>query len=415
MTETLFVFVTAFAGFLFVDPFYGGALTKASIAKVPILLLGYGTLVFHLVGRAIVAPTVFRAALAEVVRTWWPIIALGLWITAGGAYARWLDDIREGFLAMGLGMLFMPLIALALRSSSHSLGLMKTLGVVYLLTFAGMIAVLAADLHTFHEEIFIAVPLGAYFLTAPRLRWWHVIVGLALIGSTLISFKNTTFLIVLATLSVCVGVRLYRVVRRSEPLKVITSLYFGIPIILGSAAALYLTWKKNREALPSGNVEYRVEMYTIAWQRFLDSPIWGSLFTDSSVAYFELYRTGLRTNYLPTHSDVLDILAHGGLIGLALWVLVVAKLLRIGWDATRRLAVASPEEPLRAWRILLVLTMVQFGAVITYLFNPPLISPLHGFWIWGSAAVTWVLHRHLVAGPLQQKTSPAVYRGYMAA
>jgi O-antigen ligase len=412
MTETLIVMVTAFAGLLFTDPFYGGALTKASIAKVPLLALTVGALVFHLLGRAVTDPARLRRSAGEVLQAWWPALALSLFIIGGSAYARFGEGVKENFLAMGLGMLFLPTAALAVRSSSHSQGFTQGLGVVYLLTAAGMLSVLLAGVHVFHEEIFLIVPLGTYFLTAPRTRIWKLVLGLTLIGACAFSVKNTTFLLILITIACCVLLMLMRLLRKSDRLEMITGLYFAVPIVVAACVALAMAYARYKVDLPSGNVEYRNEMYGIAWRRFLESPIWGTLFTDSSVNHFTLYRVALATQDLPTHSDILDLLSHGGIIAIGLWIAVIWQFLRITWDTARVLAQAEPGGgELRAWRCLFVLCMVQVCAVVTYAVNPPLINPAHGFWIWGSAGVLWALHRNRRSAGVAVKALARPWRG----
>jgi hypothetical protein len=397
MTETLFVMVTAFAGLLFTDPFYGGALTKASIAKWPLLGLALGALGFHLLGRAITDPRRLRGSAGAMLTDWWPALVLALFVIGGSVFARLADAVKDNFMGFGVGMLFLPTAAVAIDASAHRSGLLKALGVTYLFTALGMLVIILITGRVMHEEIFLVVPLGAYFLCAPRLRWWQVPLGLLLIGGSLVSVKNTTFLLVLLTLVGCGFVWLVRMVRRNDRLAFIIGLYLGVPAVVGGATALYLTYRHYQSSLPDGSVKYRVEMYTIAWNRFLDSPIWGTFFTDSSVTYFSLYRTETTTQFLPTHSDILDLMAHGGMLALGLWLLVVWRVLTIGWGAVLRLAHAEVGNgAMRGWRCLLVLAMVQVCAIITYAVNPPLINLTHGFWIWGTTGAMWALHRSLI-------------------
>jgi O-antigen ligase len=397
MTETIIVLATTFAGFLLIDPFFGGALTKATIAKWPLIALGFGSLAFHLVGRALTDPRRLRLAISEVLHDWWPIIVLAVFITAGSAYARFADNIRESFLGMGLGMFFLPLMAVAVRSSRHPVGFMQGLAAAHVLTVLGMMVVLFADLHVFHEEIFVAVPLGAYLLVARPVKLWRLLLGLVIMFACLVSFKNTTFLILLAVLACCGLVWIQRLLRRHNRMGVVAAVYFLLPVLLLGVAALFWLWWTNRTELPSGNVQYRTEMYGIAWRRFLDSPLWGTGFTDSSVVYFELYRVATRVQTLPTHSDILDLLAHGGLIAFTLWGLTVWRLFSISMAAARQLASAPAGDPNRSWRWLFVLGLVQLGALITYAVNPPMINPVHAYWMWGAAGVMWALYRQLVA------------------
>ena len=395
MTE-LFVFVaTAIAGILFVDPFYGGALVKTPFAKVIVLVLGSGALGFHLLGRAVVAPERFARATREVFADWWPLIVLSLFIILGSAFARFAEDIKESFLAMGLGMLFLPAVAVAVRSDANPMLFMKSLAVIYVLMAVSMLGILVPTDHLFHESIFVVVPLGGYFLTARPLRAWQVVLGLTLVGLCAFSFKNTTFLMMLTTLAACALVGIVRIAKQQSTLRATAWIYFIVVVLVVCAAGLFYAWLNYRTKLPTGNVDYRTEMYGIAWRRFLSSPIWGTGFTESSVNYFTLYKVEVATQELPTHSDILDILAHGGLIGLALWLAVVWRILSISWAAVVELASPVQRGGARAWRWLFLLALMQIDAIVTYAVNPPLISPVHGFWIWGSAGLMWALHRQL--------------------
>lgn len=402
MTESLIVLATAIAGLLLADPFFAGALTKAAAGKFLLLAFGMGSLSFQIAGRALTAPGRVRTVVGEVVAVWWPAIVLALWILAGSAYARLADGIKESFLGMGLGILFLPLMAIAIRSSAHTVGLLKALAAVYGLLVVGMLIVLLSGYHVFHEEVFVAMPVGAYLLCSRRLRLWQAVLGLAWIAACVYSFKNTTFLLALTTLSGCLLVWAIRGLHKRDPLTVLTGSYFGILLFAGAVTALVLGWMHYRSLLPSGNVEYRTEMYGIAWHRFLDSPLWGTGFTDSSVNYFKLYHVATAVQNLPTHSDVLDLLSHGGLIAIALWLSILWRVLVIGWDAAWHVAVGDPDDNPLGWRWLFLLVLIQVGAVVTYAVNPPLINPVHGFWIWGGMAVMWVLHRVLV-----ERTAPA--------
>ena len=182
-----------------------------------------------------------------------------------------------------------------------------------------------------------------------------------------------------------------------------------------TAAGVGVAWWRYRELLPSGNVVYREEMYGIAWRAFLDSPLWGTAFTDASVVYFRLFQVATSTQYLPTHSDLLDLLAHGGVVAGALWLLFAWRQWVILWFAGRVLALRNQQGDLAPYRWLGVLALIQAGALITYAINPVMISPVYAYWIWGSAGVMWALHRELTAKRLPVKlTRQALTRQTMA-
>ena len=403
MTEGLIVFATFIAGLLLADPFYAGGLTKATFAKGVVYSFGFGTLGFHCLARAAISPERFSVAWREVWAAWWPLILLSLFVTAGSVYARAVDDIKESFLNVGLGMIFLPLFALSVRSSDHPVTFMKWLAAMFILMALTVLSILVSGIRIFHELMFLFVPLGAYLVLAPRFSVWRMVLGLAVIGVCLLSFKNTTFLLVLFTLFACIGVWLARVVRIKDRLAVVLGALIVVPASLVGFFFAAQAWTLHRDALPSGNVEYRLEMYEIAWRKFLESPLWGNAFTDSSVVYFQLYKVLQETQYLPTHSDPLDLLANGGVIAAVLWLLVVKRQFFIAWFAGRELAACPSGVDLTRHRWLAMLALVQIGAVITCAFNPILISPVYAFWIWGSAGVMWALYQEIVAPPLPVK------------
>ena len=264
--------------------------------------------------------------------------------------------------------------------------------------------IMVANIHDFHESIFLIVPLGVYLIIAPQFSVWRTVVGLSLIGLCLFSFKNTTFLLVLLSLFACTGVWLARVSKLRDRLAVVVGTLVVVPLSVLALVAGFMAWSRHRDSLPSGNIPYREEMYAIAWRTFLESPVWGSAFTDASVVYFQLFQVAQSTQYLPTHSDVLDLLAHGGVIAVVLWLLVAKRQFAIAWFAGRTLAARQAGVDLTRIRWLAVLALMQLGAMLTYAINPVMINPVYAYWMWGSAGVMWALYQEIVATPLPVKT-----------
>jgi hypothetical protein len=415
MTEGFIVFVTSLVALVLVDPFYGGGMTKAGLAKIIVLIFAFSALLFHCFGRAVVSPQRFSAACREMLADWWPLLLLGSFVTGGSIYARAVDDIRESFLNVGLGMLFLPLLAVAVRSAEKPMLFMKWLAAVFILTALGSYPILALGLHDFHESIFIIVPLGVYLICGRSFSPWRSVIGLALIGGCVLSVKNTTFVLVLVTLLYCLALWAVRFFRYGNPLAHAMGVLASAPLLLAGAGALGYAWWKHREVLPSGNVEYRAEMYAIAWRTFRDSPIWGTAFTDPSVVFFTLFRVASSTQFLPTHSDLLDLLAHGGLIAAVLWLLVMWRVQVIGWSATLTLVRRPEDVDLRPYQWLAVLFLVQVGGLITCAINPVWISPVYAFWYWGSGGVMWALYKETTGPKLPVKqTHQAMLRKVLA-
>lgn len=409
MTEAMIVLASALAGFFFADPFFGGSLTKAGPVKALVFVTVWGSVGLHLFGVGLRDPRQLQRSLGAVLRAWWPLLLLGLWIVAGSLYTELVNKIHSNFLNFGLGMLFVVSLALVLDTSRHPALLLKGLVGVYVLTVLAMQAVLVSGAHTFHEEIFLATAGSLYAFSARRWQplWW--LAGCAWLGLCMFSFKNTTFLLVLAMLALGTALLLARTARRMDGLKFLLAMYVGTVLIVSVLAAVYLLWYTQRSELPSGNTEYRLEMYNIAWRDFLHSPLFGTGFTGSYTTYFSLYRVALETQDLPTHSDVLDMLKHGGLLAIGLWLATLWSITRLIVASYRQLALHRPDELEAGWRWMLVLAGVQVGALITYAVNPPLVATVHAYVIWGSAGLMWGLQRYLV--------QPAIHapRPYVAA
>jgi O-antigen ligase len=121
----------------------------------------------------------------------------------------------------------------------------------------------------------------------------------------------------------------------------------------------------------------------MAWRQFLDSPLWGTWFTAAGVQKFTLYTVGATRNLLPTHSDVMDLLANGGMLGVGLWAL---GLIRILQRARQRLL--TPRRLTHPWAPLAhTLAVVSLAAVVTYSFNPVMLQPGMSYLMWMSFGV----------------------------
>ena len=99
----------------------------------------------------------------------------------------------------------------------------------------------------------------------------------------------------------------------------------------------------------------------------MSSPIWGTLFAESAVVFFGKFDVATSTQYLPTHSDPLDIMAHGGLIALTLWLMAIVPVL---WRAFKMASLYGSQ---LAWSDEWVhqsFLLMAFTALLVCLFNP---------------------------------------------
>ncbi len=313
----------------------------------------------------------------------WPVMLCIAYLLAGSLYARWVRDIQETFLPGALGM------------TAYFVGLAYTLeardptatvrGTVALLTLAAFYMVWQIGDrwvhggHAFHEEIFLLVPLAVYGMLNSERRWigWLGLFGA--LGVTVLSYKNTSYMVAALTVGYLLVLGAIEFRRRYRGLQSVVLGYgIGMFLVAGLLAviAVYLSFE---EQLPSGSPAVRRQTYRLALEKFAASPLYGSAFTDSSV--MDLWRGGaflFEGLYSAlTHSDYLDVLAHGGIVGMLLFLGALYVPARLALPHLWR-------ERDRRWRAALHGLMAVFlsGAVVM-LFNPVLLNlPINTmFWL----------------------------------
>jgi O-antigen ligase len=230
----------------------------------------------------------------------------------------------------------------------------------------------------YHEQIFLAIPIAVACALTRRhgLRAW--LSTLFFLGLALLSMKNTSYLLaLLASLYIATFLWLNGIERAPS----IKQLWLHYVAVLGTvaviAAVCFLLYFRA-SYLPSGNIEFRGFTYRAAWQQFLESPLWGTSFSAESIRTFTLYTVGIARNRLPTHSDILDLLANGGLLGILLWM---CGYIRVGVFAFRR--VLAPRFLQYPWAATAhAFAAISLSAVVVYAFNPILLQPEMAYLVW---------------------------------
>jgi len=144
--------------------------------------------------------------------------------------------------------------------------------------------------------------------------------------------KNTAYILAAFVCAYLLSTSFYRRWRLlPDPVVRVTWLLAFVVAAGAAAAAVAAGYRYFYDHMPSGNPEYRLHTYGLAWAKFLASPVWGNGFTDAAVVFFDRYDVAATTQYLPTHSDPLDILGNGGLLGMALWLMAIVPTLWRGF------------------------------------------------------------------------------------
>lgn len=377
----LFMF---FALFLLVDPFYTGygafrVTRDLGPLKYTAMVFGAGALFFSLIGMLIKNPRDRQPPWRESLAHAWPILLFGLLVLVGSLVARNYLDIKETFLQLAIGILGFPLAVILFWSiGDHMLvarRFMQALLLVLPVVIGWVVVKRIEGGQAFHTEIFLFVPLAVYYFLSLKWRWlaWLILLSTIVLG--IASHKNTAYLVLLVTLLHLLLIGMARRPERDISLRRALTVYgLLVVLILGIAAVSFLLLNRE-EYLPSGNVEARSITYTAAINRFLDSPLYGTGFMDTSLV--QLFgMTVLGSDTLVTHSDMLDILSHGGLLGAALFLLGVYRVF------FRAVAVLRSRVDDHVKSMVHGLSVIVVCGLITASFNSPLISLSIGVLFW---------------------------------
>lgn len=110
----------------------------------------------------------------------------------------------------------------------------------------------------------------------------------------------------------------------------------------------------------------------IRWNEFISSPLFGNGFTKSPLVDIGLL-------HIPSHSDLLDLLAFGGLVSVVLFFLPICRAILLTLRCNKGIG-------LRAWLVFFVLVLMLTMAV-----NPLLSVPRMGFLFFSSLGILFGL------------------------
>jgi hypothetical protein len=399
----------AVAMIITVDPL-GLRLNHMPEAKHLPLLLSVPAFVLTLCGRRL-GESQSESVLSRTITAAWPLALLALFIIVGSVYVRVLHGVRETLLNVGLYIPFTFVAAAMVLASKAPEALVRAyfkillvgggaMGVLVAVDFLGRSSY-RAEFIPYHNEIFLVIPLAVYCALALKTQLARIAGTMFFLSIAVFSAKNTSYLTALLVLIYLgYGFWLPRLLR-TNPLKRFSGFYLIFVIVLGIAALIMFLFAFREAYLPSGNPVYRLHAYEVAWNRFLDSPLWGTAFADRAVEKFTLYEIAAAGGILPTHSDIMDLLAHGGLIGIGLWLyglFVVAR------AARRLLRPANYEHPWTPYAH--AFAVLSLASVLVYAFNPILASPSVAYFVWSNVGFLLGLSLHAEAAPATIPTPP---------
>lgn len=346
------------------------------LATIPLALLCF-------LGRKLSLPTQSLSSVRVAVGVLMPLSLLALWIVTGSLHARFVQHYQATFLNLGLYMFSAMTAAIIVASSSAPTKLAQAFLRLVVVAAVVMSIVLALNYgrrEIYHEQIFLVIPIAIVCAISAKRRMYTWLACAFVLAVALLSRKNTSYLIALMTVLYIAVFMWVNTIERAPSIKQLWAHYVAfVSVLIVAAAGCYVLYYKERY-LPTGNVEFRSFTYRAAWQQFLDSPFWGTAFSEESIRKFTLYTIGIARNRLPTHSDVMDLLANGGLLAMSLWAW---SYLRVGVFAYRR--VLAPRFLHYPWAPQAhAFTMISLAAITVYAFNPILLQPEMAFLTWST-------------------------------
>jgi hypothetical protein len=302
------------------------------------------------------------------------LVAIGSLLTiAGGA------SIEESFLGRALGVVAVYPAFRMFGSPALTARFAKAVWAPMLVGGLAITAMLALWLsgarfvdqpHIFHEEIFLPVAAAGIAIVAVRDSAWRMVLAAALIFAGALTVKNTGYLATLLMLALVAWIWWRNAAVSADTVRpavrglLVSAVVWGV--VLSVAVVVFF-----RDVLPSGSPKVRVFTYLVRLGEFVQSPLVGTWWLGSPILQHP-FSPSFRQ---PSHSDVLDILAFGGLLGFCLFAIPAALLVI---RAIRRL---PADYRARHWlSVFYVGVAVQFLMAMT--FNPMWNQPelvLH-FW-----------------------------------
>lgn len=383
-TDGCLVAAIGCAIFWAVDPFTLQLWRHPFLRHVP-GLAAIGAIFLSVAGRLIFRPDAWPQ-LGAAFHTYLGLTLFALFAVAGSLYARFVLGIGSTYFSMGAYVILGgPVYFWILRTSSAPLAMIRSLTFVFVAISLLAVIINAArfDSRVFHSLEHVVLVAVAFPLLAGRNVITRAAGAAFVVLGVVAQNKLTGYIVMLLIFAWVYADRLMiRLARDPDRLRARLRMYLGVTAALLGVIAALIAYEFSRTLLPGGNLEYRLHTYEQAFNRFLDSWIWGRAFAGPAVEFFDLFVVNTSTQYLPTHNDPLDILANGGLLAAVPFALGLLAVIYVGWKALRAdwLAGGRGLGPLRPHLAMYFLIVVTGIAVMT--FNPVLneASIAHIYW-----------------------------------
>ena len=373
-SEILLLAVLFFASFLSISyPLFGFHLHHSFLNHSALFLFA-PVFVLHYLGQLLnqrVAPGM------QIMAVCWPLICLAWSALVGSSFAKWDAGLDDTYLTFGIYLLLLPVYAASMPVQADRVRAWSLM--LILIWILASTAALVGEATRFgtpgslHEiEYVVATGFFAMYYAVRSLSLKFLAL-LMLVAAAVLNAKLTGYIVLtLALLHVVITVGWRRLPANWRTLYGAGALAFAVAV----SCVLAVLYFEFREFLPSGNPDVRLAQYETAWREFLASPVWGNAYLKGSG---ETFNAGYGRLYIPTHSDVLDILKHGGLIGFVLFAWGYCKVFALIHAAVKA---TVGQRLVNAY--FMSLRFFQVTALATFMLNPLLLKGPFLVVIWGN-------------------------------
>jgi len=247
--------------------------------------------------------------------------------------------------------------------------------IVLLLTAHSFHLFMGGQRQVYHVEFVYAVSVLTYFATRSSSHMLKFGIAFLCILNGVLAGKSTFYLLAMLSLGCTYGLALLprlqamtrRLTRRARQamLVLLTPGALGVALIaLGLVAVIVIQRSTKYEYDP------RRVAYALRWEQFTSSPLYGKLFVDTTDigAYVHLFG-------VPSHNDLLDLMAEGGILGLLLFLIPVGSAI-LGSTARQIMTTSGPQLRFAnyLWFFLIFYSVAAMGN--PFLADPVLAAPI---------------------------------------
>jgi len=383
-TDGLVVFAITLQLFWAVDPFAIELWRRPLTRHLPTILAVAATLLC-IAGRLLFRPEL-RPTLGAVVRTYRGLILFAAFVIGGSLYARFALAIDSSFLLMGTSVILGgPVNLWLIRTSRAPMVVVRDITIA--MVGVALLGVLMNTIHfgnmLYHAMEHVVLVAVAMPLIVGRKPVIRLLGALLCILAAVAPNKITGYIVLLMIFAwVFVDELMMRTAADANRLRAGLRRILGALVGMVGILGVVFLYQATKSHLPDGNTVYRLHTYQMAIDRFLDSWLWGRAFAASAVDHFDLFVVNASTQSLPTHSDPLDILANGGLLGAIPFVLGLLSMLYAAWKVlTRNWASGEPGHGLARGQLAMYFLVMTSGLTVMA-FNPVLNSASSSYVYW---------------------------------